>query len=315
MLSSFYNRRKVKKSRELLRSAKLMITENGAELDSGTLTSLKDKTSVLERSIKEGDLNSIGSAYDSLINSHPDTLSKVKKTQLRRNVESVLIALLLALLIRTFIVQPFKIPSASMVPTLLVGDHLLVSKFIYGTRIPFTDIKVFPLNEIERGDVVVFRFADKEFSSDQKYLRDVHYIKRVIGVPGDKIDMKGREVYINDKRIEQEFNDNYFYYEKGIEVKTDKYVTALGDHEFDVIYKSGSFDTKRGKLDFPITVPEGKVFVMGDNRDNSYDSRFWSFLPSGYVLGKAFVIHWSWDFDQGGILNKVRWGRIFSTID
>lgn len=315
MLNFFYNRRKIKKSQELLRSARLLITKNGAELDSSALTSLKDKTFILEKSINEGDLSGIGSASDSLIKSHPETLNKFKKSQLRKNIESILIALLLALLIRTFIIQPFKIPSASMVPTLLVGDHLLVNKFVYGTRIPFTDIKTFSLKEIERGDVVVFRFANKDFTDEQQYLRDVHYIKRVIGIPGDKIDIKGRDIYINDKKIKQEFNDNYFYDEKGIEVKTDKYITALDNHKFDVIYKSGSFNTKRGTLDFPITVPEGKVFVMGDNRDNSYDSRFWSFLPSDYVLGKAFIIHWSWDFDQDGNLKKVRWGRIFSTIN
>lgn len=315
MLNFFYNRRKIKKSQELLKSARLLITKNGAELDSSTLTSLKDKIFILEKSIHEGDLSGIESASDSLVKSHPETLSKFKKSQLRQNIESVLIALLLALFIRAFIVQPFKIPSASMVPTLLVGDHLLVSKFIYGTRIPFTDIKIFSLKKIERGDVVVFRFANKDFTDEQQYLRDVHYIKRVIGIPGDKIDIKGRDIYLNDKKIKQDFNDNYFYYEKGIEVKTDKYITALDNHEFGIIYKSGSFNTKRGTLDFPVTVPEGEVFVMGDNRDNSYDSRFWSFLPSDYVLGKALIIHWSWDFDQDGNLKKIRWGRIFSTID
>lgn len=312
MLNFFYNRRKIKKSQKLLKLARSVINKNGVELEPAALASLKEKTFVLESSINEGNIDGIEAAHDSLEKSHNATLSKFRKSKLRQNVESVLLALLLALIIRTFIVQPFKIPSASMVPTLLVGDHLLVNKFIYGTRVPFTDVKILPLKEIERGDVVVFRFTDRDFGKERN-IRDVHYIKRVIGVPGDRIDINGRDIYINDKKVNQVFDSSYFYDEKGIEVKTDKYVTALGSHKFDVIYKSGLLNTKRGKIDFPVTVPEGEVFVMGDNRDNSYDGRYWGFLPSDYVLGKAFVIHWSWDFTRDSF--SIRWDRVFSAID
>lgn len=309
MLNFFYNRRKIKKSQKLLKLARSIINKNGVELEPAALASLKEKTFVLESSINEGNIDGIEAAHDSLEKSHKATLSKFQKSKLRQNVESVLLALLLALIIRTFIVQPFKIPSASMVPTLLVGDHLLVNKFIYGTKVPFTEVKILPLREIERGDVVVFRFTDRDFGKERN-IRDVHYIKRVIGVSGDRIDIKGRNIYINDKKISQVFDSSHFYYEKGIEVKTDRYVTALGSHKFDVIYKSGLLNTKRGKIDFPVTVPEGEVFVMGDNRDNSYDGRYWGFLPSAYVLGKAFVIHWSWEDNF-----SIRWDRIFSSID
>lgn len=241
---------------------------------------------------------------------------RIKKSRLAQNIESVLIALLLAILIRTFIVQPFKIPSVSMVPTLLVGDHLLVNKFVYGTNIPFTDIKIFPLKKIERGDVVVFKFKEKKLSDKGiRLFQNVHYIKRVIGIPGDTIDIRGRDVYINSEKVNKVFDKNYFYYEKNNEIRTDKYTSALGNHNFSVVYKNGFFNTKKGKLNFPVTVPEGQVFVMGDNRDNSYDSRFWGFLPSYDILGKAFFIHWSWNFYQSDILKKIRWTRIFSSIN
>ncbi|MGI9535319.1 MAG: signal peptidase I [Thermodesulfobacteriota bacterium] len=250
------------------------------------------------------------SSYNSLKNYHKETLNKFTKSKLRQNIEAILIALCLALLIRTFIVQPFKIPSGSMIPTLLIGDHLLVNKFIYGTRIPFTNIKFLPLEEIQRGDVIVFKFPVEDSVN-----KGVHYIKRVIGLPGDEINIKGRDVYINGEKVKQVFDGNYIYDENGIEIKTDKYIATLPDNEFDVIYKDGSLNTTKGKLNFPITIPDGKIFVLGDNRDNSYDSRFWGFVPLASISGKAFLIHWSWNFDQSNIFKKVRWDRVFSKIN
>ena len=182
-------------------------------------------------------------------------VSVKKKSTLREYVEAALIAIILALFIRTFVVQAFKIPSGSMEPTLLIGDHILVNKFIYGIKIPFIRKTVIPISNPKREDVIVFIFPlDK--SKD--------FIKRVIGLPGDRIEIIGRKIYINGRL----FEDKHGHY-------------------------SNPSPTE-GSHFGPITVPKGHLFVMGDNRDHSYDSRYWGFVPLESVKGKAFLIYWSW---------------------
>ena len=183
-----------------------------------------------------------------------------KKGVFREYAEAAIIAVLLALFIRTFVVQAFKIPSGSMKPTLLVGDHILVNKFLYGIKIPFTDKTLIPISDPKRSDVIVFIYPvdpDKDF------------IKRVIGLPGDKVEIFGEKVLINDKP----FDDKHGFYSN--------------------LSRTAA---RTGELSHfgPTTVPEGHLFVMGDNRDHSYDSRFWGFVPLSSVKGKAFIIYWSW---------------------
>jgi signal peptidase I len=182
-----------------------------------------------------------------------------KKSTLREYAEAAAIAILLALFIRTFVVQAFKIPSGSMRPTLIEGDHILVNKFIYGVKIPFLRKTIIPIKEPKRGDIIVFIYP-KDKSKD--------FIKRVIGLPGEKVQVEGRDVYINDKRL----NDIYGHYENPGE----------------------SWGNPAGKCAFcSVTVPDGHYFVMGDNRENSQDSRFWGFVPFDSIKGKAFIIYWS----------------------
>lgn len=196
----------------------------------------------------------------------------VKKSRLRENVEALVIAILLALFIRAFIVQPFKIPSGSMIPTLLIGDQIFVTKFSYGVRMPFTNAVLIPTGKPKRGDIVVFKFP-KDPTKD--------YIKRVIAVENDVVQMKDRKIYIN-----------------GIETP-DPHAHYAQEEAF------ARYDY--GKTDFPpTTVPPGKYFVMGDNRDNSNDSRFWGFVDFSDFRGKARIIYWSWDWDKW----RVRWGRL-----
>ncbi len=195
-----------------------------------------------------------------------------KKNIFREYGEAILIAVVLALFIRTFVVQAFKIPSGSMKPTLLVGDHILVNKFIYGVKLPFSDITLIPVKEPKRGDIMVFKFPE-----DPK--KD--FIKRAIAVAGDTVEIRNKKVYINDKPIE------------------DPYGTHL-DHHF---IPGGA--RPRDNLG-PVTVPPNSFFVMGDNRDHSYDSRFWGFVNLSAVKGKAFIIYWSWDKENTGI----RWRRL-----
>ncbi len=311
MLNSLYKNYKIRKNcQDLLNSTKSIIKANKNDISLDTRNIINERIKLLEESLDLNDQERIESSYSSLKNFYEQNLSQYSKSKLRQNVEAIVIALCLALLIRTFIVQPFKIPSGSMIPTLLIGDHLLVNKFIYGTKIPFMDIRIFPVEDIKRGDVIVFKFPGNDSVNE-----GVHYIKRAIGLPGDEVNIEGRDVYINGEKIKQVYEGNYKYFEQGTEVTTDKYIDTLSENIFDVIYKKSSINTTKGKTNFPITIPEGNIFVLGDNRDNSYDSRFWGFVPIESISGKAFLIHWSWNFDNDNIFSKVRWNRIFSSIN
>ncbi len=188
-----------------------------------------------------------------------DTEGIKKKSTIREYAEAAAIAVLLALFIRTFVVQAFKIPSGSMRPTLIEGDHILVNKFIYGLKIPLLRNTIIPIKEPNRGDIIVFIFP-KDKSKD--------FIKRVIGLPGEKIEVIGRKIHINGNL----FNDKYGHYENPGE----------------------SWGNPAGNCPFcSVTVPDGHYFVMGDNRKNSQDSRYWGFVPSESIKGKAFIIYWS----------------------
>lgn len=215
------------------------------------------------------------------------TLSRIgkKKSVFREYFEAICVAILLALFIRTFVVQAFKIPSGSMLPTLQIGDHLLVNKFIYGIRMPFTGKVLVPIKKPQYGDVVVFRFPKD---------RSVDYIKRVIGTPGDTIEIKDKKVFINGKPVEN----------------------SHASFSSDMMLSATS--SPRDNLG-PVLVPEGHLFVMGDNRDNSYDSRFWGFVDQQDVLGKAFILYWSWDIDKPLLsvdrFTSIRFGRLGHLIN
>jgi signal peptidase I len=187
--------------------------------------------------------------------------------------KAIFIALILALFIRTFVVQAFKIPSGSMKNTLLVGDHILVNKFIYGVRNPFTRELWIPVKKPERGDVVVFIYPQD---------REKDFIKRVVGVEGDTIQIINKNIYVNGK---------LFPNPEGIQ-HTDPDILPESLHPRDNMG--------------PVTVPKGKIFVVGDNRDESYDSRFWGFVPVEDLKGEAFAIYWSWNSDK----HWPRFGRI-----
>jgi signal peptidase I len=200
-----------------------------------------------------------------------------KKSLVREYTESIIIALLLALVIRTYLVQAFKIPSGSMEDTLVIGDHLLVSKFIYGTKIPFTDSQVIKVRDPLRGDVIVFEYPEDP-SKD--------FIKRVIGTPGDVVEGKDKKVYVNGKLYQ---NPHEIHKEKEVIPKEMNPRDTFG----------------------PVTVPPNSYFVMGDNRDRSYDSRFWGFVSRDKIKGLAFIKYWSWDREKF----RPRFGNIGTLIN
>jgi len=210
------------------------------------------------------------------------------KSTFREYAEALAIAILLALFIRTFIVQAFKIPSGSMKPTLIIGDHLLVNKFIYGIRIPIVDRFLIQFKKPKRGDILVFKWP-KDESKD--------FIKRVIGIEGDIIEIRNDILYINGQKVLTEYVEKYN--DNDIS-EADRYEEYLGDKKHYILDQYVKYE------DFgPITVPENSVFVMGDNRDNSQDSRYWGFVTLNKIKGKALIIYWSWP-SWNRFLNIIR---------
>jgi signal peptidase I len=191
-----------------------------------------------------------------------------KKSLWREYGEALVIALALALVIRAFVIQAFSIPSGSMVPTLLVGDYLLVNKFVYGIRNPLTNKVLIPLSTPQRWDIVVFVFP-------QDPTKD--YIKRVVGLPGEKIHIIDKKLYINGEQLE----------------------TPNAVHSDSTVMPPPTRPMESPRDNFgPVVVPKDSYFVMGDNRDHSYDSRFWGFVSMDALRGKAFIIYFSWAGDH-----------------
>ena len=216
---------------------------------------------------------------------------KAQKPVWREWLESLLVIAVLAITIRSFIVAPFKIPSSSMVPTLVTGDFIFVWRFPYGLRIPFTDIQFFPTAP-KRGDVLVFDYPED---------RSKDFIKRLVGLPGDEIRYQDNRLYINGKEMSLLADGAYAYtMEGGLVDVSGKFEEDLEGVRHKVLRK------KETIRDGVWTVPEGQYFMLGDNRNNSRDSRFWGFVPQHYLVGRAAVIWWSWDGDNG----KVRWERL-----
>ncbi len=220
-----------------------------------------------------------------------------QKSTAREYFESIVVAVILALFVRTFVVQAFKIPTGSMEPNLLVGDHLLVNKFIFGPAVSAIERGVLPVRDIKRGDVIVFKFPEDP---------ERDFIKRVIALPGDTVELRNRELLINGQKLEEPYAH---------------YLFPVGEGQ-----ESTSFDVRERYG--PVTVPELHYFMMGDNRDNSQDSRYWGFLPAHYVKGRALMIYWSFDQPTGeqpeglagllhtfaSIFTGTRWSRLLHQI-
>lgn len=205
--------------------------------------------------------------------------------------------ILVVLIIRSFIIEPFRIPSASMLPTLHIGDFILVNKFTYGIRLPVLNKKVIAINEPKRGDVMVFRYPKNP---------NIDYIKRVIGLPGDKIGYFNKTIYINGKAVAQTSKQKDLTLLAIYPATSELHFEQLGDLGHDIL-----IDPQRQLAEGEAIVPAGEYFVMGDNRDNSNDSRFWGTVPENNLVGKAFFIWMSWNWNSGGIV----WSRLGDSIN
>jgi signal peptidase I len=214
--------------------------------------------------------NADGQAVPPLVETHK------RKSVVREYVEAIAIAILLALVIRTLIVQAFTIPSGSMMDTLLVGDYILVNKFLYGPEVPLTDYRLPALRGPDRGDIIVFKYPQ-----DEK--RD--FIKRIVATPGETVQVRGQQVLINGQPIDEPY--------------VRRNPGTLG-HTGSPSFCGYAYACE------PLLVPPDSYFVMGDNRDNSQDSRYWGFVKRDKIKGKAFLIYWSWDGDR----HWLRWWRL-----
>jgi signal peptidase I len=220
---------------------------------------------------------------------------EIKKSVIREYVETIIIAVILALFVNAFVFQAFKIPTGSMEDNLLIGDHIIANKFAFAPTYTSLEKKMLPIKDIKRGDVIVFKYPEDPS-------RD--FIKRVIGLPGEKIQIRGKQVYINDNPI-------------------------IEDYKF---HKYPSFRSRNENYG-PVNVPDDCYFVLGDNRDNSRDSRYWGFVPRSLIKGKAIIIYWSFEIERGAYLRthlsdriknifnvivhfftKTRWNRTFKLI-
>jgi signal peptidase I len=217
----------------------------------------------------------------------PSAAREYRKSTAREYFESICIAVILALFVRTFVVQAFKIPTGSMENNLLIGDHLLVNKFVFAPTVSAVERRLLPIDPIRRGDIVVFKFPEDP---------ERDFIKRVIGLPGETLELRDRTVYIDGEPLDEPYVQFLF----------PPSTRRSGDPDFT------DFAVRRGYG--PVTVPEGQYFMMGDNRDNSQDSRYWGFLPREYVKGKALFVYFSFADEPSGLLGNVRWNRLFHQI-
>lgn len=273
---------RLKEARKLLRRA-----QNGVGAE--TRQDIQRAANELSEALKLGKVSKINKASDRLgvlVDKHLDAY---RKPAWRESMESIGLAVLVALFLRSFVVEAFKIPSGSMIPTLLVGDQIFVNKYVYGVRVPFTSIRIVDFSLPERGEVVVFRFPNPPHED---------YIKRVVGLPGDKIEMKAGVLYINDQAVPREALGREAFTDAGDdgpeEFSAIRYRETLGEHSYIVLEETSGPHHGPSSNFGPLIVPDGELFMMGDNRDNSFDSRGWGTVPQENVLGRALFVWFTW---------------------
>jgi signal peptidase I len=227
-------------------------------------------------------------------------------------VSTLAVAVLIALAIRAFVVEPYRIPSGSMYPTLLIGDHLFVNKFVYGIKLPFTRIRLPGLREPRRGDVVVFTVAKRgpdTYPADQRpELSTEEFVKRIVGIPGDRLEFRDGTLWVNGEEVRAQPLAESFEDELGR--RLDVAEVSFDERRFRVL------DDPEIALPEPppLTVPPGRYFMLGDNRDHSKDSRFWGTVDLAELKGPALILYWSWDFNGSWteLLNPLTWWQLLT---
>jgi signal peptidase I len=294
----------VQEGRLLIRDVGRMLRRYEHRLSPDVARDVRQTVEDLLAALPSGSAEAILHATRHLDDKVAKHLSFGRKSRPREYVESIGVAVGLALLLRAFVVEAFKIPSGSMLPTLQVGDHLFVNKYLYGLRVPMTNHKFLEFREPRRGEVIVFVYPKEQ---------DKDFIKRIVGVAGDTVEVRDRQLYVNGRAVPRQRVEGPCQYWDVMEGTTmgsfqrcEDYVEELDGVRYHTIYEPGM-----GFRSFPPTrVPERSVFVMGDNRDNSSDSRIWGAVPLDHIKGKAMII---WLSLKGSGLD-VRWDRFGQVV-
>ncbi|MEO1483114.1 MAG: signal peptidase I [Myxococcota bacterium] len=280
------NARKVAKAR--VKDVDRLLKRAAGKVSDEVQRRLVEKRGAVRDALRGRDTGALKKASEALGELTDKHLGPYRKPAWRETFDSVGVAVLVALLLRAFVLEAFKIPSGSMIPTLSIGDQIFVNKMVYGIRIPFTSIRLIDFSEPKRGEVIVFICPCPDH---------VDFIKRVVALPGDTVEVRDSVVYINGDPLPRTGGESISYWDRTedgrwYEARAVRYTERNGDIEYDVLLDEGadrSFD------DFgPKVVPDGEVFVMGDNRDHSWDSRAWGGVPLSNVLGRSMFVWWSW---------------------
>ncbi len=301
-------------ARNLATEARRILRAKQDRIPAAVTSDVEAAASAVDASLASNDAGALRDAVARLDAKMDEHLSFARKSALREYGESIGVAIAIALLLRAFVIEAFQIPSGSMIPTLEIGDHIFVSKFSYGIGIPFTYKKVLQFGTPKRGDVIVFRYPlDPE----------IDYIKRVVALPGERVEIRKNEVFVNGKSMAREHVKGPCSYEdtppSRREYNCERWIENLDGKEHSVIHNANSMPPPdwTGNV-----VPPNHVFVMGDNRDNSNDSRVWGTVPMELIKGRALIVWWSRPPTEGGLsiegvrefFGAIRFGRFFTLV-
>lgn len=318
-------KRAVAEGRHLASDARRILRKKSNRIPDSAANEIEQAIGAFEVASRSGDFDKLRESLTLLDERVDKHLAFARKSTIREYAESIGVAVAIALLLRAFVVEAFQIPSGSMIPTLEIGDHIFVAKFSYGISVPFTNAKILKWRQPERGDVIVFKFPNDP---------EIDYIKRVVGLPGDKIEIRANEIFVNGRAMPREHVAGDCRYSEGgaglvamggagaregneawsDERRCDLWIETLDGKEHKAIFDPGRIPSSPATYE----VPEGRVFVMGDNRDNSNDSRSWGTVPLDYIKGKALIVWWSRAPVEGGDgaawFKSIRFSRFFTAV-
>jgi signal peptidase I len=306
------DRRVVKEAKVFLVEARRMLRTSLDRVPEEAAANVREAIVELEAALEAADAGRVRDSLHALEEQVDRHLSFARKSVVREYAETIGVAILVALFLRAFVIEAFKIPSGSMIPTLQVGDHIFVNKYLYGIRIPGTDLKFFDVVKPARGEVVVFRFPNPYHLASEE---DKDFIKRIVAVEGDTVEVRDRVLYVNGQAAphdpvrpgepcayEDILDENSGVF---MEKRCEPFRESLGGHAYTTFYDPGTGAPRSWSVR---TVPPRSVFCMGDNRDNSHDSRFWGPVPFDLIKGRAMFIWWS-----SGREGR-RWNRMFTRV-